>query len=337
MPKSTDAVIQLPDGTQAITPEYHLFKTPDGTILTVRANPQPDQEPDDTPWQELAKRVSPTTDHLAIKLSHLLHITEKPEATILFGSRAKGNHQEPHSDVDIMMVTNIRGNSPLNSRAEQAAKQIYGRDVSVEVICHSRATLEQLNEYRNTATTEALLYGIVIADDPSRYTSRYAGDNPAPIQYTWEPYKILSQEAKDNLDMMLSTHYMKQHGSNPLIKYVLTERTLIKGGLEAETSKDRITRTNAPDAIKKAMQAAISATGRLAPKHGTVKQLHDILQNITPTERHSLLISPEEYDAMQTADTIDRRRIVERAEKDVKNIRRTATWLYRRTKKATKR
>ena len=337
MRKSTDAVIQLPDGTQATTPGYPLFKIPDGTILTVLEDPQPNQEPDDTPWQELANRVSPTTDHLAIKLSHLLHITEKPEATILFGSRAKGNHQEPHSDVDIMMVTNIRDDSPLHSRAEQAAKRIYGRDVDVEVLCHSRAALNQLNEYRNTATTEALLYGIVIADDPSQYTSCYAGENPVPIQYTWEPYKILSQEAKDNLDIMLSAHYMKQHGSNPPIKYLLAERTLIEGGLEAEESKDRIIRTNAPNAIKKAMQAAISATGRLAPKHGTAKQLHDILQNITPTARHNLLISPEEYDAMQNTVTIDRHRIVERTEKDVKNIRRTATWLYRRTKKATER
>ena len=335
MPKSTDAVIQLPDGTQATKPEYPLFKTPDGTILAVLANPQPNQEPDDTPWQELANRVSPTTDQLAIKLSHLLHITEKPEATILFGSRAKGNHQEPHSDVDIMMVTNIRDNSPLNSRAKQAAKRIYGRDVTVEVLCHSRAELEQLNEYRNTATTEALLYGIVIADDPSQYISRYAGDDPVPIRYSWEPYKILSQEAKDNLDMMLSAHYMKQHGNNPLTKYVLTEWALIEGTLEAEASKDQITRTHAPDAIKKALQAAISATGRLAPKHGTAKQLHGILQTITPTARHSLLISPEEYDTMQSADKIDRRRIVERTEKDVENIRRTATWLYRRTKKAT--
>ena len=43
-------------------------------------------------------------DPLALKVAQALHEREQPQATILFGSRARGDYDDRRSDIDIMQV-----------------------------------------------------------------------------------------------------------------------------------------------------------------------------------------------------------------------------------------
>ena len=45
-----------------------------------------------------------THDAKALRVAQLVQQREQPELAILFGSRARGDHDEAQSDIDIMLV-----------------------------------------------------------------------------------------------------------------------------------------------------------------------------------------------------------------------------------------
>ena len=104
--KNGPAAFELPAETTQASYGNPLFGLPDGSVLAVLANPNPasSNEPDDSPWTEVAAMMNEKADPKAVRLTHALHLLMEPEATALFGSRARGNHR-PDSDVNIMVVT----------------------------------------------------------------------------------------------------------------------------------------------------------------------------------------------------------------------------------------
>ena len=186
--KNGPAAFELPAETTQASYGNPLFGLPDGSVLAVLANPNPasSNEPDDSPWTEVAAMMNEKADPKAVRLTHALHLLMEPEATALFGSRARGNHR-PDSDVNIMVVTTRP--PPPHLDVNQLAKQIYGHAVEVEIINITALEFAEIEQYLNTFVTDALLDGVTISAEPASWRSRYAPPHPAPTVMSWQQYQ----------------------------------------------------------------------------------------------------------------------------------------------------
>ena len=330
---SKPSVLKLPADATQKSEGHPLFGLPDGSVLAVLADPGLDGNPDDSPWAEVAAHLNKRTDPKAVRLTHALHLTTRSAATILFGSRARGSHR-PDSDVDIMLVDPRSPRPELD--ANKLAKHIYGHDITVDIMQTDVQRFAQVERYRNTVATHALLEGLTISPLPSRWRSRYAPPSPAKTVYSWEEYETLAYESKFSLDIALTVHTGRTHGTDLGTEYFLHTIQMAPEQEERESTIDQIVRKNLPESIHKAMQAAVAATGRLPDKYGTVQSLRTTLMEIAPAEEWELSVPAEDYDRMADGEKldIDRKTLVKKARQDHRRIRRLSATLLRRTKHA---
>ena len=131
-------------------------------------------------------------DHKALKLARMAHQTAKPIATILFGSRARGDHQL-QSDVDILLLTETEReethDEKLIKELEKASHQLYGRSTPVQIVSMTTETWQDQEQFYNSIVTGAARDGTLAGGDPSAIRSRYTGPNPPPPLFQWEGYK----------------------------------------------------------------------------------------------------------------------------------------------------
>ena len=62
-------------------------------------------------------------DPIAIRLTQEIHEEHKPLATILFGSRARGDHDEERSDIDVMLFVDLLPTQASQEEAERKARE----------------------------------------------------------------------------------------------------------------------------------------------------------------------------------------------------------------------
>ena len=106
-------------------------------------------------------------------------------ATILFGSRARGDHYERRSDINILLISEKE--VPLQQWLEfrwdagVLAQREYKRTVSVPLVVFTPEVFQADEPYINSLGTRAILEGVVISEHPRRFRSRYlAKEPPAP-------------------------------------------------------------------------------------------------------------------------------------------------------------
>ena len=133
-------------------------------------------------------------DPIALEVAGNLHGTRRPMATILFGSRARGDHR-PDSDIDIMLVEEQPPAETDQRQIQQAfteqTQERHGHEAGVHLVWVTPDVLEADGRYVNSLTGQALLEGRVFSDAPDRFRSRYAGpDAPAP-EYDWSNYQYI--------------------------------------------------------------------------------------------------------------------------------------------------
>ena len=165
-------VLEVSAGTMQATEGFPLFRSED-RYFALLAEPDSHEERDG-PWAELANQLS-TSDPKALRVAHWLHNRVKPEATILFGSRAKGTPR-PDSDIDLMLVgldEKATGNEAIElCRCIGAA--IYGEAPETHLLTMTTEEFRTAEKYRNSMETEALLKGVIIGAKPGLWQSRYA-------------------------------------------------------------------------------------------------------------------------------------------------------------------
>ena len=105
-------------------------------------------------------------DPRALKVARAVHERERPQATILFGSRARGDYEEGRSDIDIIQVNPGVPEQSYKDRAvewaEGIAQAAYGRRVPVQLVWFSHADFHEHTRYVNHITTRALLDGVLL-------------------------------------------------------------------------------------------------------------------------------------------------------------------------------
>ena len=71
-------------------------------------------------------------DPKALRIAKAVQQREQPELVILFGSRARGDHEELLSDIDVMLVQAAEPDDAIQKAAADAAARVawetYGRE-----------------------------------------------------------------------------------------------------------------------------------------------------------------------------------------------------------------
>ena len=179
-------------------------------------------------------------DPRAVAVAEAVHQRERPQATILFGSRGRGDYNDKYSDIDLLLVCEKEPDSDTRLAAEDFAhatvKSIYERNVPLQLNYTRRAFFDSSRPYINSVSTQAMLTGVVMSDNPEEFTSEYA-DAPQgfPRRYNWPEYDGHIAAAEDYL-AAFSTIYE----NNPI---------------------DRAAGQMAQQALERAMKAAIIAHG----------------------------------------------------------------------------
>ena len=136
-------------------------------------------------------------DPLAVIVAEALHQRYRPLATILFGSRARGDHREDSSDLDLLLVTreevDFQEQGQVYRDALRRAMRTYGREVRVNLLWVTGEQLEHEGQYVNSSPTRAMLEGVCSPTTPS---GTGAGTTPltrphrdtagAPTTHIWQ-------------------------------------------------------------------------------------------------------------------------------------------------------
>ena len=216
-------------------------------------------------------------DPRALRVAEAVHRRERPQATILFGSRARGDYDERRSDIDIMLVRPDEPDSDyklgLLEWAYDTAQAAYGRPVPVQLVWFARDEFQEGQRYINHVTTQALLDGVVMSENPEEFHSRYADDGEeTEYEYDWTNY-----------------HNRLYHAE----QHVIAFEDLIDLGRD-----DMLIGQQAQSALEHAMKAVIAARGGTYPSTHNLARLLGSVRRIDPELRDfSLSIAPDIYSA----------------------------------------
>ena len=133
-----------------------------------------------------------TCDPRALSVAQAVHERERPLATILFGSRARGDYEEGRSDIDIMLVQVEAPDGEYKGSVEEWAEGVvratYGRWVPVQLVWLSEQGFSKGKRYINHVATQALFDGVIMTQNPEEYHNRDADDEETEYEYDWRNY-----------------------------------------------------------------------------------------------------------------------------------------------------
>ena len=213
-------------------------------------------------------------DPLALRVAEVVHHRENPQATILFGSRARGDHEDHHSDIDIMLVLPEEPGrdhkESVAEWAEEAALTTYGHKVPVQLVWFARADFIENQRYINHVATRALIDGIIMSTNPEEFHNSYSDNEETEYEYDWTDYQNRLYHAESHLT---GFDILDSSGAN-----------------------DLLVAQQAQSALEHAMKAIIAGHG------GTYRDTHNLglllgaLRRIDPEmSEFSLSITPDIY------------------------------------------
>ena len=119
-------------------------------------------------------------DRRAVQIAQEIHQDRAPLATILFGSRARGDHNEDRSDIDILIVEDNPPDELEQHRFQQKQKPrslgAYGKEVRIHLVWATPAQIREDDIHINSLCTRAMLEGVTISETP--------GEIPQPVRFT---------------------------------------------------------------------------------------------------------------------------------------------------------
>ena len=150
-------------------------------------------------------------DATALQVAKLAQEREEPAFAVLFGSRARGDHDEQRSDIDILLIAEREPGPDDKQAAETAANRAalaaYGRHVPVQLVWRTPETFRLGRRYSNSLETNAIRDGIIMPDnhpgDPEPEATEY--------EYNWTNYDNRMLHAELHLDMLRSAHDSGKH------------------------------------------------------------------------------------------------------------------------------
>ena len=277
-------------------------------------------------------------DPKAVSVAKQVHEMLRPLGTILLGSRARGDHLEDSSDIDIILVGSQPDVGPHQKRVEEKAqeisKEIYGRTIKTQLLWMTPEELDEDEQYLNSISTQALLEGVIFSKHPERFRSRYDQAEPPPPKYKWNTYQHHLAEAK--MQMTLAWMFLREDpGGESSLRRKLPENNVLRnigrGATEAKIKNNLSARPSM--AIEHALRAAIAGTGKIPRAHAEMPALDEALGKITPQEDRKTKIALETYLKKTIPQGMSQKEFIETADGDMTKLRRLAMRLKRRTGK----
>lgn len=211
-------------------------------------------------------------DPRSLRVATLLHKDLRPNITILFGSRARGDYEDGRSDIDIMLVMETLPSSAERSKSEKLirarAESIYGDYVPVQVIWQTFEEFERMRRTVNYVTVHALREGILMSDDPA-YDGRNFENEEEDYSYEW----MLTEERL-------------RHAEN----HLATFNWVIEGGMH-----DSMIGQHAQGAMEQALKALISARVERYPHVHDIDELSARARRVDRGLRFTLSIPGKIY------------------------------------------
>ena len=169
-------------------------------------------------------------DARALRVARLVQERAQPEFAILFGSRARGDHDELTSDIDVMLVLAAEpgadAQQAADREAQQAAEAAYGREVPVQLTWRTVADFRHSRRYTNSVETNAMREGIVMPRNPESYQAGDYEDEETEYEYNWGDYENRLFHAETHLDEF---EYMAAGNRSDLAIGQHAQRTLEHG------------------------------------------------------------------------------------------------------------
>lgn len=148
-------------------------------------------------------------DQRALQVAAAVRDREQPELTILFGSRARGDHDSARSDIDILLVQESEPGPGAKQAARMAAitaaEESYGRPVPVDLVWRTLDRFRHNRRYVNSVETNAVREGVVMPRNPEDYGSGRYEDEQSGYEYDWSNYRERLRHAEAHLDALVST------------------------------------------------------------------------------------------------------------------------------------
>ena len=193
---------------------------------------------------------------------NLLHELRKPHLTILFGSRARGDYAEGHSDVDIMLVEDQRPDEEtLNHAAlafRKAKAELYrGQCIDSQWVIRTPEEFERRSRSVNAVDAKALRDGYILGDEREHYST---------------------------LARVRSTHHQTRWANSHL-----SFLNNLKGTDQEQQG------TQAYLAITNALTAAGNAAGEWCPDLHDVEMLLELARKADPEGNYITSLEPEIY------------------------------------------
>ena len=276
-------------------------------------------------------------DPLAVIVAEALHRRHRPLATILFGSRARGDHREESSDLDILLVTqeevDFQEQDAVERDALRRAAGVYGREVPVDLLWVTGEQLEHEGQYLNSSPTRAMLEGVVFSEQPDRYRSRYDAVDPPPPRYNWGTYRAYLTSSRQGLDAMIIVLQSHGGGTDKRVSSMVPE-LWVRWFRQAQVREEAL-QPYALEAIRDALKAAIAGTGEIPRNRASPTELADTLGRLAPDEDLDTAIPLDIYERCDGLTGMTAGEFVDRVEGDIIGIRRAAMRLRRRTGRRT--
>ena len=272
-------------------------------------------------------------DPSALKLAQAVHQDTTPLATILFGSRARGNHQEPTSDVDILIIKENLTNTTHEheTKAKIQALNLYGRDIKVQMVWVDLKQFDQGRTYINSLSTQAMLDGLIFSEHPQQFTTPYSSNTPPSPKYDWSEYEYWLKSSREHLVIIKALLHPKQALELPVAAsdnyYVQEILHMTKNQRWTAISR----RANIP--MNLALKAAVTATGGFSKIQASTTDNYKVLGKALPHEDLSTSIPVHTYQDHGLPQNIPIPKAARMVIDDVTKIRRLAI----RTRRLTNR
>ena len=142
-------------------------------------------------------------DPRALQVARAVRLNQQPDLTILFGSRARGDHHEPSSDIDIMLVQEMKPTDQqaklASKKAEDVVEKIYGQYVTVQLVWRTREEFRHNRRYSNSVETNAAREGTIMPRNPENYSHYDYEEEETEYEVDWTTYDQSLRHAEIHL------------------------------------------------------------------------------------------------------------------------------------------
>ena len=193
-------------------------------------------------------------DPKALGVAKAVYEAISPNRVILFGSRARGDHREAESDIDILIVSDQAGDAAVVEDAESAARQradtLFNHDVPIQLLWRTTEEFHQTRRTINGVVARAIDEGIIMPEDLEDDGTEY---NDYAHEWTVTEQRV--EHAEIHLDGFQD--------------------------LAGRNRNDRLIGKNAQEAMEHALKALISAYGI---RYERTHDLNKLLQQVNDAD-----------------------------------------------------